>query len=318
MVETQTIFETNFELPGQSAFYRGKVRDVYEIDNKYMVMVASDRISAFDFILPRQIPNKGQILNQIASKFLELSQDIVPNWILSVPDPNVAIGIKCEPIKIEMVIRGYLSGHAWRVYKSGERKLCGVVMPDGMMENDPFPQPIITPATKASDGHDEDISAEEIIAQNIVSEKDYRKLEDLTKKIFNLGTEYASEKDLILVDTKYEFGYHNGEIILMDEIHTPDSSRYFYKESYSELQAKGEKQKQLSKEFIREWLMENNFQGLEGQKMPNMDDEIVERVANRYQELYDMLTREKLSLNSNGNVLLRMENNILHALQSLK
>jgi phosphoribosylaminoimidazole-succinocarboxamide synthase len=247
-----------------------------------------------------------------------MSRNIVPNWILSVPDPNVAIGIKCDPIMIEMVIRGYLSGHSWRMYKSGERVICGVAMPEGMKENDAFPEPIITPATKASDGHDEDISAEEIIAQNILPESEYRKIEKLTKELFKLGTEYASEKGLILVDTKYEFGYHNDEIILMDEIHTPDSSRYFYKDSYADLQAKGEKQKQLSKEFIREWLMENNFQGLEGQEMPAMDDDIVERVSNRYLELYNLITDQELAVDIEGDVYQRMEKNILLALQSLK
>ena len=318
MVQTQTIAETNYTFPGQTGFYRGKVRDVYEIDNTYLVMVASDRISAFDYILPRQIPFKGQVLNQIASRFLAMSEDIVPNWILSIPDPNVAIGIKCEPIRIEMVIRGYLSGHSWRVYKEGGRMICGESMPDGMKENDRFPKPLITPATKADSGHDEDNSAQEIISQGIMSEEDYRKLEDLTRKLYQLGTDYAAKHGLILVDTKYEFGYHNGQIILMDEIHTPDSSRYFYKETYEDFQNRGEKQKQLSKEFIREWLMENNFQGLDGQSMPKMDDDIVDRVSNRYRELYQQLIGEGLDTTSNQNPYERIESNVLKALSALK
>ncbi len=313
----QTIHETNFQLPGQTSFYRGKVRDVYEIEGKYLVMIASDRISAFDFILPRQIPFKGQVLNQIAARMLKMSEDIVPNWILSTPDPNAAIGIKCEPIKIEMVIRGYLSGHSWRVYKSGERMICGVRMPEGMKENDKFPEPIITPATKASDGHDEDISREEIIAQGIISEEEYAKLENYTRKLFELGTNYAADMGLILVDTKYEFGYHNGDIVLMDEIHTPDSSRYFYKNTYQELQERGEKQKQLSKEFIREWLMENDFQGLEGQNMPEMDDDIVERVSMRYLELYRNITGEELESHSDDDIYKRVESNVIKALEAL-
>lgn len=314
----QTIPETNFKLPRQTSFYRGKVRDVYEIDNRYMVMVATDRISAFDFILPRQIPCKGQVLNQIASKFLNMSKEIVPNWVLSVPDPNVAIGLKCEPIRIEMVIRGYLSGHAWRVYKSGGRTICGVSMPEGLKENDKFPEPIITPATKASDGHDEDISAEEIVNQKILSKEEYEKLETYTRSLFRMGTEYADGMGLILVDTKYEFGYYADKIYLMDEIHTPDSSRYFYKNTYAGLQSRGEKQKQLSKEFIREWLMENNFQGLEGQKMPVMDDEIVERVSNRYLELYRNLTGEEIKIPADSDVIERLHRNILKGLSELK
>lgn len=314
----QTIPETNFKLPSQTSFYRGKVRDVYEIDNRYMVMVATDRISAFDFILPRQIPCKGQVLNQIASKFLSMSKEIVPNWVLSVPDPNVAIGLKCEPIRIEMVIRGYLSGHAWRVYKSGGRTICGVSMPEGLKENDKFPEPIITPATKASDGHDEDISAAEIVDRKILSKEEYEKLEKYTRALFRMGTEYADSMGLILVDTKYEFGYYDNKIYLMDEIHTPDSSRYFYKNTYAGLQSRGEKQKQLSKEFIREWLMENNFQGLEGQKMPVMDDEIVERVSNRYLELYRNLTGEEIKIPADSDVIERLHRNILKGLSELK
>lgn len=316
--DIQTISATNFKLPGQTSFYKGKVRDVYHIGDDYLVMVASDRISAFDHILPREIPYKGQVLNQIASRFLEMSKGIVTNWILSIPDPNVAIGIKCEPIRIEMVIRGYLTGHAWRVYKSGERIICGEKMPDGLKENDAFPIPIITPATKADSGHDEDISREEILAQNIVSEEVYNELDRITKALYKLGTEYAEKKGLILVDTKYEFGFHNGQICLMDEIHTPDSSRYFYLDTYEELQSKGERQKQLSKEFIREWLMDNDFQGLEGQVMPEMDDDIVERVSLRYRELYQKLIDEELNTEREGDVYQRMEANIIRALEALK
>lgn len=318
MTTAQCISQTNFVFPGLTSVYHGKVRDVYEIEGKYLVMVASDRISAFDFILSRHIPYKGQVLNQIAAKFLEMSKDIVPNWILSIPDPNVAIGIKCEPIKIEMVIRGYLSGHAWRIYKSGGRMICGVKMPNGMKENDAFPEAIITPATKASEGHDEDISKEEIISKGILSESEYLKLESYTRKLFKMGSDYASTKGLILVDTKYEFGYYNGQIYLMDEIHTPDSSRYFFKETYSDFQKKGVKQRHLSKEFIREWLMENNFQGLKGQSMPEMDDDIVEKVSARYLELYAILTGDELEIGSEVDVLNRIESNILRALTELK
>jgi len=313
----QTISNTNFHFPKQTGFYRGKVREVYEIDNQYLVMVASDRISAFDFILPRQIPFKGQVLNLIAGKFLNMCEDIVPNWIIDLPDPNVALGYKCVPIKIEMVIRGYLSGHSWRVYKSGERMICGVSMPENMKENDAFPIPIITPASKASDGHDEDISREKILEQGIVSEDDYLELERITRALFKRGTEYAAKMGLILVDTKYEFGYLDGKIVLMDEIHTPDSSRYFYAKTYADFQLKGEKQKQLSKEFIREWLMENNFQGLDGQTMPIMDDEIVERVSNRYLELYEHLIGEDLNKEQGANVYDRIEENVENALKSL-
>ncbi|MEQ9063560.1 MAG: phosphoribosylaminoimidazolesuccinocarboxamide synthase [Vicingaceae bacterium] len=314
----QTINETNFTFKGQTGFYRGKVRDVYEIDHTYLVMVASDRISAFDHILPREIPGKGAVLNQIAAFFLDMCQDIIPHWIRSVPDPNVAIGVKCEPIRIEMVIRGYLSGHAWRLYNSGERKICGVIMPDGLRENDAFPEPIITPATKADTGHDEDISPEEIILTGILSKERYNELADYTRRLFKRGTEYASKRGLILVDTKYEFGFLDGKVVLMDEIHTPDSSRYFYKDSYSELQSKGERQRQLSKEFIREWLMEMDFQGLEGQVMPEMDDEIVQRVSERYAELYEKLTGRTLKERPNGDVYLQIEERIISALKSLE
>lgn len=287
--DKKAILETNFKFPGQTDFYRGKVRDVYTIGDK-LVMVASDRISAFDHVLPRAIPYKGQVLNQIAAHFMSATQDLVPNWVLSSPDPNVTIGMSCEPFKIEMVIRGYLAGHAWRVYKSGERQLCGVQMPEGMQESDRFPEPIITPATKAEEGHDEDISKEEILRQGIVSETDYQLLEQYTRALFARGTAMAAERGLILVDTKYEFGKKDGEIYLIDEIHTPDSSRYFYQEGYLERQASGERQKQLSKEFVREWLMAHGFQGLEGQLMPIMSDEFVEQVSERYIELYEHIT----------------------------
>ena len=285
-----TLQETRFSLPGQKKFYRGKVRDVYTLDNDVLVMVASDRISAFDVVLPRGIPYKGQVLNQVANKFLDATADIVPNWKLATPDPNVTIGLACEPYKIEMVIRGYLTGHAWRTYKSGLRELCGVALPEGLKEHDKFPEPIITPATKAEEGHDEDISREEIIAQGIVSEEDYVQLEQITRALYQRGTEIAEEHGLILVDTKYEFGKRDGKIYLIDEIHTPDSSRYFYLDGYTERQEKGEEQKQLSKEFVREWLMENDFMGKEGQEMPEMPDEFVELVSNRYIELFEHVT----------------------------
>ncbi len=306
----KALSETHFQLPNQTAFYKGKVRDVYTVGDK-LVMVASDRISAFDYILPRAIPYKGQVLNQIAAHFLKATQNIVPNWLLSTPDPNVAIGYACEPFKVEMVIRGYLTGHAWRTYSSGERMLCGVKMPDGLRENDPFPEPIITPTTKASEGHDEDISREEIIAQGIVSEADYLQLEAYTRALFKKGTEMAAARGLILVDTKYEFGKKDGEIVVIDEIHTPDSSRYFYTEGYAERQAKGEKQRQLSKEFVREWLMANGFQGKDGQKMPEMPDDFVNLVTDRYVELYEKITGLTFEKASNEDILKRIEKNIL-------
>jgi phosphoribosylaminoimidazole-succinocarboxamide synthase len=309
----KALSETHFQLPNQTAFYKGKVRDVYTVGDK-LVMVASDRISAFDYILPRAIPYKGQVLNQIAAHFLKATQDIVPNWLLSTPDPNVAIGYACEPFKVEMVIRGYLTGHAWRTYSSGERVLCGVKMPDGLRENDPFPEPIITPTTKASEGHDEDISREEIIAQGIVSEADYVQLEIYTRALFKKGTEMAAERGLILVDTKYEFGKKDGKIVVIDEIHTPDSSRYFYTEGYAERQAKGEKQRQLSKEFVREWLMANGFQGKDGQKMPEMPDDFVNLVTDRYVELYEKITGLTFEKASNEDILNRIERNILKGL----
>ena len=281
--------ESNFSFQGQTDFYRGKVRDVYFFGDK-MAIVASDRISAFDHILPRAIPYKGQVLNGVATHFLKASQDIVPNWLLSVPHPNVAIGHRCEPIKLEMVIRGYMAGHSWRTYKSGERVLCGVTMPEGMKESDKFPEPIITPATKAEEGHDEDISAEEILAQGIVSEDVWNQLTKYTYKLFELGTKMAAERGLILVDTKYEFGIKDGKIMLIDEIHTPDSSRYYILDGYEEKQASGERQQQLSKEFVREWLMENQFQGLEGQTMPEMPDDFRDVVTDRYIDLYQRIT----------------------------
>ena len=289
----EAIVKTDFSFPGQRGKYIGKVRDVYDIDGKYLVMVVSDRISAFDVVLPKGIPFKGQVLNRIAAKFLDATADILPNWKIAVPDPMVTVGLKCEPFKVEMVIRGYLSGHAWREYKAGKRMICGVPMPDGMVENQKFPEPIITPTTKAAEGHDEDISKEEIIARGIVSREDYEQLEAYTRAIFQRGTEIAAKMGLILVDTKYEFGKLDGKIILMDEIHTPDSSRYFYADGYAERLAAGEHQKQLSKEFVREWLMANGFQGQEGQQVPEMTPEVVAGITDRYIELYENITGEK-------------------------
>ena len=285
----QALFKTDFNLPGQTSFYRGKVRDVYTVGDQ-LIMVASDRISAFDHVLPRPIPLKGQVLNQTAAHFLNATRDIVPNWLVANPDPNVAVGRKCEPIKIEMVIRGYLAGHAWREYRSGKRLICGEVMPEGMIESDQFPSPLITPATKAEEGHDEDISADEILSQNIVSEEDWNLLCHYTRALFQRGTEMAAKQGLILVDTKYEFGRNEGKIYLIDEIHTPDSSRYYYLDGYKERQSAGQRQKQLSKEFVREWLMTNGFQGKEGQVMPAMPDEFVETVTQRYLELFEKVT----------------------------
>ena len=304
------VTETNFKFPGQKSFYKGKVRDVYNIDNQFLVMIVSDRISAFDVVLPRGIPFKGQVLNQIAAKFLKATSDIVPNWVIDTPDPMVTVGHLCEPFKVEMVIRGYMSGHAWREYKSGKRMLCGVPMPEGLKENDKFPEPLITPTTKASVGHDEDISKEEILKQNIVSKADYEQLEKYTRALFQRGTEMAADKGLILVDTKYEFGKKDGKIYLIDEIHTPDSSRYFYKEGYSERQAKGESQKQLSKEFVRQWLIENGFQGKDGQQVPAMSDEYVKSVSDRYIELYENIIGEKFVRADAADVIKRIEKNI--------
>ncbi len=309
------ITETKFNFPKQKSFYKGKVRDVYNIDDKQLVMIVSDRISAFDVVLPEGIPYKGQVLNQIAAKFLEATKDIVPNWVMAVPDPMVTVGLFCEPFKVEMVIRGYLSGHAWREYKAGKRMLCGVAMPEGMKENDKFPEPIITPTTKASVGHDEDISKEEILKQDIVSKEDYEQLEKYTRAVFQRGTEIAAKMGLILVDTKYEFGKKDGVIYLIDEIHTPDSSRYFYKEGYSERQSKAEAQKQLSKEFVREWLMENGFQGKEGQKIPEMTPEIIASISERYIELYENIVGEKFVKADATNVVNRVESNISNFLK---
>ncbi|PSL24949.1 phosphoribosylaminoimidazolesuccinocarboxamide synthase [Chitinophaga ginsengisoli] len=287
------MLESNFQIPGQTAFYKGKVRDVYTINDKLMVMAVSDRISAFDVVLPRPIPYKGQVLNQVAAIMLEATKDIVPNWVKAVPLPNVTIGLKCETFPVEMVVRGNLTGHAWRTYKSGKRELCGVTMPEGLKENDFFPSPIITPTTKAHEGHDEDISREEIIAQGLVSKEDYEKLEKYTLALFERGKEMASKRGLILVDTKYEFGKIGDTIYVIDEIHTPDSSRYFYAEGYEEKQKAGEAQKQLSKEFVREWLMENGFQGKDGQQVPTMTDEFINSVSERYIELFENITGQK-------------------------
>jgi phosphoribosylaminoimidazole-succinocarboxamide synthase len=307
------IKETRFELPGQTGFYKGKVRDVYYVADK-LVVVASDRISAFDVVLPRAIPFKGQVLNQIAAKMLAQTADVVPNWILSVPDPSVSIGIKCEPFKVEMVIRGYLAGHAAREYKTGKRILCGVALPEGLKENDKLPAPIITPTTKADEGHDEDISREDLLARGIVSEADYIQLEKYTQALFQRGTELAEKQGLILVDTKYEFGKVGDKIYLIDEIHTPDSSRYFYIDGYAERQAKGEAQKQLSKEFVRQWLIENGFQGKEGQNVPVMTDEIVSSISERYIELYEKVIGESFKKPEESNPEERILKNILKAL----
>jgi len=304
------IVRTDFLFKDQKSVYKGKVRDVYNIKDELLVMVASDRISAFDVILPEGIPYKGQVLNQIAAKFLDDTEDIVPNWKIAVPDPMVTIGRLCEPFKVEMVIRGYLSGHAWREYKAGKRSICGVSMPDGMKENDKFPVPMITPTTKAAVGHDEDISREELIKLGLVSEEDYTQLEDFTTKLFQRGTEIAAGMGLILVDTKYEFGKAEGEIYLIDEIHTPDSSRYFYKEGYQVRQDNGETQKQLSKEFVREWLMANGFQGLEGQTVPEMTEEYVISVSDRYIELYEQITGQPFIKADTSNVISRVQKNI--------
>lgn len=313
-----TLTTTNFNFPNQKSVYHGKVREVYNINDELLVMIATDRISAFDVVLPKGIPYKGQILNQIATKFMQLTQDIVPNWLVATPDPNVAVGHLCKPFKVEMVIRGYLSGHAAREYALGKRMLCGVPLPDGMKENDKFPQPIITPSTKADNGaHDEDISREEILSKGIVSEKDYLILEKYTRALFERGTEIAKEKGLILVDTKYEFGKtKNGKIVLIDEIHTPDSSRYFYEEGYEERQQKGEAQKQLSKEFVRQWLIANGFQGKDGQLIPEMTQEYVHSVSERYIELYENILGEKFVKADVSNIEKRIETNMLKYLES--
>jgi len=307
-----TLLSTSFSLPGQLAKYTGKVREVISLENDRLVMIATDRLSAFDVVMPKGIPYKGQILNQIATQMLEATRDIVPNWLESTPDPSVSIGQRCEPFKVEMVIRGYMSGHAAREYKAGKRLLCGVSMPDGMVENDAFPSPIITPATKAEEGHDEDISREEIIRQGIVSEEDYIQLEAYTRALFQRGSELAAAKGLILVDTKYEFGKaKDGTILLIDEIHTPDSSRYFYADGYEARQAVNEPQKQLSKEFVRQWLIENGFQGLEGQVVPEMSDDYIEQVSNRYIELYEKITGKTFVKADVSQIEARIEKNIL-------
>ena len=310
----QTITDTNYNFPGQEAIYKGKVREVYSLKNDVLVMIASDRISAFDHILPKGIPYKGQVLNQVATMFLEATRDIVPNWLIGTPDPCVAVGLKCDPIRVEMVIRGYLAGHSAREYKAGRRILCGVALPEGMKENDKFPEPIITPASKAEEGHDEDISREEIIAQNIVPEAIYVQLENYTRALFQRGTEMAAAQGLILVDTKYEFGIKDGKVYLIDEIHTPDSSRYFYADGYAERQEKGEAQKQLSKEFVRQWLIEHDFQGLDGQQMPFMPDEFVNVITERYIELYEKIIGKPFVKADNSNIEARIEKNVVEFL----
>ena len=304
------ISETNFKLSGLTGFYRGKVRDVYTIRDRWMIMVATDRISAFDVVLPRAIPYKGQVLTQIASRFLDLTADICPNWKTSTPDPRVMAGHRCEPFPVEMIIRGYLTGSSWRTYKSGARSICGVPIPDGMREHQRFAEPIITPTTKAVEGHDEDISKEEIIRQGLVSAEDYAILEDYTRRLFQRGSEIAARHGLILVDTKYEFGKKDGKIYLIDEIHTPDSSRYFYADGYEQRFAAGEPQRQLSKEFVREWLMENGFQGKEGQRVPEMTDEVVQHISERYIELYEQITGENFVREESSDVMARVEMNV--------
>ena len=312
----EAIVNTDFKLPGQTGKYVGKVRDVYDIEGKYLVMVVTDRISAFDVVLPKGIPYKGQVLNRIAAKFLDATKDILPNWKIAVPDPSVTIGYKCEPFRVEMVIRGYLAGHAWREYKAGKRELCGVKLPDGMVENQRIPEPIITPTSKAIEGHDEDVTRDDIIASGLVSKEDYAKLEEYTRAIFARGTEIAAKQGLLLVDTKYEFGKKDGQIYLMDEVHTPDSSRYFYSDGYEERLAKGEHQKQLSKEFVREWLMAGGFQGQAGQKVPEMTPEVVNSITDRYIELFEHITGDKFQKTeyTAGSI----EKNVLDCLSTLK
>ena len=317
---SNTITTTNFNFPNQKSVYRGKVREVYNINDELLVMVATDRLSAFDVVLPKGIPYKGQILNQIATRFMELTEDIVPNWLIAIPDPNVAVGHLCDPFKVEMVIRGYVSGHAAREYAAGKRQICGVTMVEGLKENDKFPEPIITPTTKADNGsHDEDISREDILAKGIVSEEDYIVLEKYTRALFQRGTEIAASRGLILVDTKYEFGKtKEGVIVLIDEIHTPDSSRYFYADGYQERQEKGQEQKQLSKEFVRRWLIENGFQGQEGQQIPDMSDEYIESVSERYIELYENILGEKFVKADIANIDQRINNNVVEYLSNNK
>lgn len=315
--DANCISKTDFKFNGLTSVYHGKVRDVYTIENKMMLMVVSDRVSAFDFVMPRPIPFKGQVLNQLAAYFLNATRDICPNWVIEVPDPNVTIGILCQPFRVEMVIRGYLTGHAWREYKQGKRVLCGVTMPEGLRENDPFPEPIITPTTKSDHGHDQDISREEIIKQGIVAESDYIQLENYTRALYKKGAEMAKDKSLILVDTKYEFGKANDKIFLIDEIHTPDSSRYFYLDGYEERQAKGEAQRQLSKEFLRQWLIENNFQGLEGQTIPTFPDSFVTEVSNRYIELFEKISGQKFVKDESEDKFARIMANVEEALPKL-
>jgi len=310
----KAIKETHFSFKGQTGFYRGKVRDIYFFGDT-MAMVATDRISAFDVILPKAIPDKGRVLNQIAAENLEATKDLVPNWVLSTPDPNVTIGFKCEPFPVEMVIRGYLAGHAWREYQAGKRTLCGVPMPEGLKENDKLPQPIITPTTKAKVGHDEDISRENILGRGLVTATDYEKLEGYTRALYDRGTLLAEKRGLILVDTKYEFGKHEGSIYLIDEIHTPDSSRYFYKEGYEKRQAEGRQQKQLSKEFVRQWLISNGFQGQEGQQVPEMTDDVVQSISDRYKELYQQVTGKKLDPINYGTLSERIEKSIVNSIK---
>ena len=315
----KALTRTDFNFPGQKSVYHGKVRDVYNINDDIMVMVATDRISAFDVVLPKGIPFKGQVLNQIAAKFLDASKDVVPNWKLATPDPMVTVGLKCEGFRVEMIIRGYLTGSAWREYKAGNREICGVKLPDGMRENEKFPRPIITPTTKADEGHDENISKEEIIAQGIVSKEDYEIMEQYTYELFNLGTEIAAEKGLILVDTKYEFGKRDGKVYLIDEVHTPDSSRYFYAEGYREKFLKGEPQRQLSKEFVRQWLIDHNFMNQPGQTMPEITDEFAESISERYIELYEHIVGEKFNKEtSDEDLAARIEKNVTECLKTLK
>jgi len=314
---TEAVKNTNFKFPGLVHLYHGKVRDVYNINDKYLVMIATDRISAFDVVLPKGIPFKGQVLNQVAAKFLDATADIVPNWKIASPDPMVTIGHFAEPFKVEMVIRGYLTGHAWREYRDGKRELCGLLLPDGMKEHQKFDKPLITPTTKATEGHDEDISKEDVISQGLVSGEDYSKLEDYTYKLFSKGSEIAKEKGLILVDTKYEFGKKDGKIYLIDEIHTPDSSRYFYLYSYRDRFDNGEEQRQLSKEFVRQWLINRGFQGKEGQQMPEMPEEFVSEISERYIELYEKITGESFVKEETGDVYKRIEKNIREFLDSV-
>ena len=313
----KAVVKTNFRFPKQKSLYEGKVRDVYNIDDKYLAMVVSDRISAFDVVLPEGIPYKGQVLNQIASKFMDATSDILPNWKIATPDPMVTVGHRCEPFKVEMVIRGYLAGSSWREYKAGKRTLCGVPLPDGMVENQKFPSPIITPTTKADEGHDENISKEDVVRQGLVSKEDYEQLEKYTYALFQRGTEMAAKQGLILVDTKYEFGKKDGKIFLIDEIHTPDSSRYFYADGYEERLKNGEKQRQLSKEFVREWLMENGFQGKKGQQVPEMTPDFVNQVTDRYIELYESIVGEKFVKSESDDVVGRIEANVATCLEKL-